>query len=90
MFDKLLTLRSESGELRERIDARVHQILETKTAVVLTKLAPPEMLPDQVIVLHRGSSIFQGDPALGISAYDRLNRRTLEVDETRKDDEIDR
>ena len=90
MFDKLLTLRGESGELRERIDARVHQILETKTAVVLTKLAPPELLPDQVIVLHRGSSIFQGDPALGISAYDRLNRRTLEVDETRKDDEIDR
>ena len=90
VFDKLLTLRGESGELRERIDARVHQILETKTAVVLTKLAPPELLPDQVIVLHRGSSIFQGDPALGISAYDRLNRRTLEVDETRKDDEIDR
>jgi len=90
VFDKLLTLRNESGELRERIDARAHQILETKTAVVLTKLAPPELLPDQVIVLHRGSSIFQGDPALGISAYDHLNRRTLEVDETRKDDEIDR
>ena len=90
VFDRLLTLRAESGELRERIDMRVRQILETGTAVVLTKLAPPEISPNQVIVLHRGNSIFQGDAELGVAAYDRLNRHTMGTEERRKDEEIDR
>jgi ABC-type polysaccharide/polyol phosphate transport system ATPase subunit len=90
VFDHVMTLRGESSELRELFDTRVAEILATRTAVLLMKRVPVEVAPDRVLVLHRGQSIFQGDPDLAIAAYDRLAQRVINAEDTRKDEEMDR
>ena len=79
IFEANPGLRGEDEAFQEQVDARIQERLDTSTAVLLMERYPPNIAPDRGLVLHRGSSIYEGNPELAAASYAALAQRVEEV-----------
>ncbi|MGB0561653.1 MAG: ABC transporter ATP-binding protein [Spirulinaceae cyanobacterium] len=63
---------------QQKCFARLEQLIEQQTTIVLVthNMDTVQQYCDQIVLLHRGQNIFQGEPRLGITEYNKLHHQS--------------
>ncbi len=80
VFDNVVGLRTADREFREQVDARIADIVASKTVVFLLSKTP-RISADHSFIMHRGKFIYEGQPELTAAVYDGLSATFEEVGE---------